>query len=1025
MGRIQANTGLVTGIDIQGTVDKLMALEAKPRDTATARLTAVKGQQTAVADVTASVIAVQLAAKGLSKADAFAKTTLTSSNTAVLTALASPNGPPAAGNYVFTALRLAQAQHALSQGLTSSSTPLGAGTFTLRDGGAMNEGIALSALNGGSGVPGGKIRITDRSGATAVIDLRYAQTIDDVLQAINTNESINVTASTSGDRIVLSDNTGQSTTNLRVQEVGTGGTAAALGLSSINAAASSVSGLDVLNLSSSTALAKLNDGSGIDFNSALPDLRVTFRDGSSPLDIDFRAVAKAASQASGSTSAASGINADLKFTAVQTGGDYDGVQVKFVDSGANAHGAETASYNANSKTLTLDISASTTADDVIATVARTPAVAALFTAARGTGSNGSGVVSLTDTATLSGGAATAAGNETTVGDLLKTLNAADPTRLKAQISADGDRIELVDLTTGGGTFAAASLNGGSVAEELGLAQTTAGGTIAGRRLQGGLSTTLLHSLNGGQGFGTLGQITLTDRSGASASVDLSSAETVDDVLKAINSAGLGLRAKYNSAGNGIQIVDTTGSTTSALIVANADGTNTATKLKLAGSVSASSLNSGDLSRQVVSRQTLLADFNHGQGVRLGSLTIVDSSGVTRGLNLKTLNAKTIGDVLDAINGLGFGVSAKINDTGDGIALIDTAGGSGKLKVQDVGSGLAATDLKIAGEAVAGKIDGSTTVKITLGASDTLTDLVKKINDANTGLGASIFNDGSSSPYHLSLLNGKTGSKAGWLIDGSGLNLNLSEITHAQDALVSVGPDTGGGSNLVVSSATNTVDDAVAGVRLNLNSASSSPVTVTVTQDVASISAKVKSFVDSYNKLQDKLDKYDFYNSDGDQRGTLYGSSETLRVKSDLSRLLSGRFTGSNIKSLESLGVSFDDKGRLQYDDGKFQSAYNANPSGVQTFFTDATTGFSKKIDDTVERLAGEKNSVLINRTIALQAQSEQLSSRIDSLTQELDKTKQRLLLQFYNLETSVSKIQNSFGSIQSSLESAVALSKSN
>jgi len=904
MGRIQANTGLVTGIDIQGTVDKLIALQAQPRDVATGRLKTLTDKQTAVGDLTAAVIAIQLAARNLGKAELFRQTTLTSSNTGLLAAAISPGGSPVPGSYQFTPIRLAQAQHELSQGFASKTSALGSGTLTFRDGGSLSSPLALSGLNGGEGVERGKIRITDRSGATATIDLRHAGTIDDVLAAINSNESISVIASSVGDRIQLTDNTGQSVANLRVQEVGTGATAAGLGLASINTASSTVLGNDVVRLYDGLSLSALRDGSGLTFNSSLADLRVNFRDGSSALDIDFPA------------------------------------------------------------------------------------------------------------------------EDQTVGDLLETLNAADPARLQAQLSADGERIELIDLTSGGGNFSVESLFGGSLAEELGLASSTTGSTLSGVRLLGGLNTTLLRSLNGGQGFAPLGAIDITDRSGATASVDLSSAETVDDVLFAINNAGLGVRAELNGAKNGIRLVDTTGATASNLIVADGDATNTATKLGLVVDAAVNVKASGDWHRQVVSRQTLLSSFNHGKGVRLGSIQLTDSSGASSAVNLTTLGAETIGDVIDAVNNLSIGVEARINDTGDGIVLVDTAAGAGKLKVIDVGTGHAAADLKIAGESVtttingqpAEVIDGSSTVRIELDGDDTLEDLVTKINDAGVGLSASIFNNGTSTPYQLSLLNSQTGVKAAWVIDGSGLGLNFQEITAAQDALVAVGP-----ALLLVSSATNVVDDAIAGIRVTLLGTSTEPVTVTVSEDLAGISGKVKAFVDQYNKLIEKLDKYDFFQTESGEKGVLFGSSETRRIKSDLAELLSGRFTGSSLQSMGALGVGFKDDGTLEFSEAKFNAAYNDDATAVEEFFSDATSGFSKRIDDVVEALAGVDNSVLINRTIALQAQVEQLSARIERMGFQLELSKERLLLQFYRLETTIGKLQSTFGAIQNSLNNAVNL----
>ena len=105
------------------------------------------------------------------------------------------------------------------------------------------------------------------------------------------------------------------------------------------------------------------------------------------------------------------------------------------------------------------------------------------------------------------------GSVSTVGDLIQALNAADPARLSAAISGDGDHIELTDLTSGSGTFTVTSPVGGSAAEDLGLTGTATGGVITSRRLLAGLKTSLLSSLSGGSGLGALGIIQLTDRTG--------------------------------------------------------------------------------------------------------------------------------------------------------------------------------------------------------------------------------------------------------------------------------------------------------------------------------------------------------------------------------------------------------------------------------------------------------------------------------------------------------------------------------
>src|SRR5436305_14487148 len=105
----------------------------------------------------------------------------------------------------------------------------------------------MTQFNACTGIQRGKIRITDGSGASAVIDLSFARNVDDVLNAINSNTDINVSATVSGDSFKLTDNSG-GTGNLRVQEVSSGKTAASLGLSGINVAGSTATGSDVLSL---------------------------------------------------------------------------------------------------------------------------------------------------------------------------------------------------------------------------------------------------------------------------------------------------------------------------------------------------------------------------------------------------------------------------------------------------------------------------------------------------------------------------------------------------------------------------------------------------------------------------------------------------------------------------------------------------------------------------------------------------------------------------------------------------------
>jgi flagellar hook-associated protein 2 len=88
--------------------------------------------------------------------------------------------------------------------------------------------------------------------------------MDDVLQAINSS-GLRVSARTNGDRIVLNDLSGQSNSNLIVEDIGDGQTAADLGLGGVNVASNSASGEDLAFLTNTTRISALRDGRGLSF----------------------------------------------------------------------------------------------------------------------------------------------------------------------------------------------------------------------------------------------------------------------------------------------------------------------------------------------------------------------------------------------------------------------------------------------------------------------------------------------------------------------------------------------------------------------------------------------------------------------------------------------------------------------------------------------------------------------------------------------------------------------------------------
>lgn len=222
-----------------------------------------------------------------------------------------------------------------------------------------------------------------------------------------------------------------------------------------------------------------------------------------------------------------------------------------------------------------------------------------------------------------------------------------------------------------------------------------------------------------------GKITITQGTG-SATVDLSKAVTVNDVIDAINAAGLDVTA--SASGGGFVL-----SGGADFTVANASGYNTATSLGIAGTSSGGTLTGGTVYE--LTSTTTLAQLNDGNGVFVGTdvgearydFTVTVDDGITPvdvnvnvGSIWETIDdeltetegaVSTVGGVIDRINsaladaGLDAEVSAAVS--GGAIVLTDTSGRD--ITVTEVnGTATTAKGLGILGSAT-GTLTGTQTL----------------------------------------------------------------------------------------------------------------------------------------------------------------------------------------------------------------------------------------------------------------------------------------------------------------------------
>lgn len=322
-------------------------------------------------------------------------------------------------------------------------------------------------------------------------------------------------------------------------------------------------------------------------------------------------------------------------------------------------------------------------------------------------------------------------------------------------------------------------------------------------------------------------------------------------------------------------------------------------------------------------------------------------------------------------------SAKLSDGSSMLATADGTAANGKYNISVT---QLATSQKLATAAYASATDiiGTGTLNISFGTyaaspasftansdkqalsitidstNNTLSGIRDAINAKNASVSASIVNDGSGN--RLVITSKDTGAVNSLKIDvtdtdgnstdGTGLSAlaydplatagagkNMTQLVGAQNALLVV-------DGLDISKPSNTLNDVIQGVTLNLKSITSTSTTLEVATDTDAIQASVQGFVDAYNKLNTSLrDLTKFVEGGSSSNGALLGDSTTRDIMVKLKTMLARpSTTATTFRTLADIGVKTDSKdGSLSLDSAKLTAALSTNLTDVAKLFAPSAT----------------------------------------------------------------------------------------
>lgn len=299
--------------------------------------------------------------------------------------------------------------------------------------------------------------------------------------------------------------------------------------------------------------------------------------------------------------------------------------------------------------------------------------------------------------------------------------------------------------------------------------------------------------------------------------------------------------------------------------------------------------------------------------------------------------------------------------------------------------------------------GSATTNITVDSTNnSLAGLRDAINNSAADVTASIVTvDGGPTPYRLVVSGKKTGLANAVSISEASLSGGTAPgftITQAADdaALLVDGITIAGAGNLV--------SDVIAGVTLELKSASpGNEIQVAVNHDTQAIEAQLTDFVAKYNEVMAFIAEQTHYDTAAKQGGPLIGDSTLRTLRRTLQSIITTPVTGSPA-ILGEIGIATQKDGTLLVNSAKLADALANNLDGVGNLFMAAGNGLAQSVIDYSDNAIRLGDGILTARVDGARNEVSKIEAQIAAKEDQLERFEQDLIRKFATLETLVSQI---------------------
>lgn len=246
---------------------------------------------------------------------------------------------------------------------------------------------------------------------------------------------------------------------------------------------------------------------------------------------------------------------------------------------------------------------------------------------------------------------------------------------------------------------------------------------------------------------------------------------------------------------------------------------------------------------------------------------------------------------------------------------------------------------------------------------TLQDVVNQINDAQVGVKAMVLNtkqnleDPEEENFRLLVISEKSGKQAKVYIDPDTTYLEFKEQVTGRNLEVLF-------EDVPVYSENNTLESLMPGMVLNAKRAEpGTKVQVNISFDVDATLENIKKFVESYNKVNEFLDKQFQVDPQTNRAGTLSRDNTLRTLRRSLQSAIQYQSPGG-VRNLADLGITSDSKnGSLKLDETKAKQVLSENYEGAAKLFVQSREGpgFGTRLSDSIRAAQNAQGGVLASK----------------------------------------------------------------